>query len=629
MKRLRRPLAVTMIAALLLVWPAPNAQAFHTGLLPNCGGGVTELCLVSFTVENAAVPGNVSQIKFQFDNFPGGGFFVMAWNTGGTAGQEHELGPTLTSASKLTVKVKPSATFDPTALMSMGKLESWSWNAATRELTVVGFPASGSWTESTCSIDPGVGCDVQTADFDFNNIFMFDVWDLDPSLAPPEFQAIAAQFELSLFGGYIATNAQTFSPPNYNPTTKRLEFFVGGPHCRKSSPPGGCTVNVGEFLAFIPNAFISNIWQVDPGTLSSANTAVFVQGQGSGTPSVTAKAATASSPAGVLFAYSGFTFSAPKIEIATVSSVVPEAPVAVPTDAAAGPVNTTRPVQVPQTGVFAVPVTVSRGASVEFAKGTTATTGGAPFRGVVYPPFPLAVDPTGRGVVSIVQLGVTGVGAGADVILDRPATLTLIPPATASASATSAAAIAYQPVDLDAPGGPQYLIGRATDKGIAVDITRLRQSANRFGLAKVPRPAVTAATPAIEKLSGFHSRWAGQAASVELAPGQLVDLEVRLLNAGTDPWVRGEAGREARLGSSAPLDNTRDFDAGVLLTPVAGTTRFATTVAEIVQPGEIGSFAMRLRAPLTMGTHRVHLRPVIEGTTWMEDQGIFIDLTVR
>lgn len=621
---MRTPLRtlVVLLAVSLVTGPMP-AAAFHGGFLPDCGGGVTENCLVSFGVENAGVPGNLSQIKFQWDAFSDG-LFVMAWNTGGG---QHELAPTLTSQSKLTIKVKPAATVDPTVMMSTGELESWSWDAATRVLTVVGFPRSGSWTNSSCDEN---ACNVQTADFDFDNIFMFNVFEMDPSLAPAEFQAVAQQMALNLVGGHISTNAQVFTPPNYNAQTGRLEFVVAGAHCRASSPGGGCTVNIGFFNAFIPNSFIQNLWNVDPATLTSANTQVTVQGQGTAMATVTSVAATGTSPAGKRISYSGFSFSAPKIEIAVVaSSVVPDAPVEVPTNPAAGPVNATSPVQVPQAGVFAVPVTLSRGASVTFAEGTTLTTGGVPFRGIVHPPFPIAVDPTGRGIVSIVQLGVNGVGAGAEVILDKPATLTLVPPAAVSASATSSSAAGYQPVHIDAVGGPQYLLGRTTDKGIVVEVTRLRQSANRFGLAKIPKPAVTATTPTVATLSGFHSRWAGHSASIDLAPGQLVDLELRLLNVGTEPWVRGEAGREARLGSNGPTDNTRDFDLGVLIAPFAGASRYATTVEDVVSTGQIGTFAMRLRAPLTVGTHRVHLRPVIEGTTWMEDQGIYLELTVR
>jgi hypothetical protein len=51
--------------------------------------------------------------------------------------------------------------------------------------------------------------------------------------------------------------------------------------------------------------------------------------------------------------------------------------------------------------------------------------------------------------------------------------------------------------------------------------------------------------------------------------------------------------------------------------------RIATTVAERVSPGEIAEFRFSVRAPLGRGTYRLDLRPVIDGTTWMEDQGVF------
>ena len=45
-------------------------------------------------------------------------------------------------------------------------------------------------------------------------------------------------------------------------------------------------------------------------------------------------------------------------------------------------------------------------------------------------------------------------------------------------------------------------------------------------------------------------------------------------------------------------------------------------------PGGVGTFSFQVRAPLTPGTYALHLRPVIDGTTWMEDQGVFLIITV-
>ena len=43
----------------------------------------------------------------------------------------------------------------------------------------------------------------------------------------------------------------------------------------------------------------------------------------------------------------------------------------------------------------------------------------------------------------------------------------------------------------------------------------------------------------------------------------------------------------------------------------------------MVAPGEVGEFRFNVRAPTVRGTYRLNLRPVIDGTVWLEDQGVF------
>jgi len=57
--------------------------------------------------------------------------------------------------------------------------------------------------------------------------------------------------------------------------------------------------------------------------------------------------------------------------------------------------------------------------------------------------------------------------------------------------------------------------------------------------------------------------------------------------------------------------------------------RIATTTAPTVAPGEIAEFRFNVRAPVIPGTYRLNLRPVIDGTVWMEDQGVFWLIVVR
>jgi hypothetical protein len=42
----------------------------------------------------------------------------------------------------------------------------------------------------------------------------------------------------------------------------------------------------------------------------------------------------------------------------------------------------------------------------------------------------------------------------------------------------------------------------------------------------------------------------------------------------------------------------------------------------------VGTFTFQVRAPVTPGVYAINLRPVIDAVTWMEDQGVFLYVTV-
>lgn len=125
--------------------------------------------------------------------------------------------------------------------------------------------------------------------------------------------------------------------------------------------------------------------------------------------------------------------------------------------------------------------------------------------------------------------------------------------------------------------------------------------------------------------TGFHSAWAGQSADPVLAPGQTATLVVALRNTGYRGWYRGVAGQEARLGTNRPTDVTRYDLASGWLYP----SRPASTTTAYVAPGQIGWFSFTVRAPSAPGNYRLDLRGVIDGVTWLEDQGIYFNIYVR
>lgn len=125
--------------------------------------------------------------------------------------------------------------------------------------------------------------------------------------------------------------------------------------------------------------------------------------------------------------------------------------------------------------------------------------------------------------------------------------------------------------------------------------------------------------------TGFHAQWSGQSPDPVLAPGQVTQLVVALRNTGYRGWYVGSPGQQANLGTSGPLDAMR-WD--LAYEWMAGN-RLATTTTSYVGPGQVGWFAFKVRAPSSPGVYRLDVRGVIDGTTWLEDPGIYFTITVR
>ncbi|MDP9246408.1 MAG: hypothetical protein M3O64_07110 [Chloroflexota bacterium] len=137
---------------------------------------------------------------------------------------------------------------------------------------------------------------------------------------------------------------------------------------------------------------------------------------------------------------------------------------------------------------------------------------------------------------------------------------------------------------------------------------------------------VAAAAAGRALVPGWHSAWQSQSPYLVMAPGQVADFWIRFTNRGTQPWVRGVWGQQANLGLNG--DDRSPYALGMAANWL-WEDRIATTTATVVRPGETAEFRFSVRAPLTRGVYRLNLRPVIDGTVWMEDQGIFWILDVR
>lgn len=146
----------------------------------------------------------------------------------------------------------------------------------------------------------------------------------------------------------------------------------------------------------------------------------------------------------------------------------------------------------------------------------------------------------------------------------------------------------------------------------------------------IPAPsAVTAGIP------GFHAAWFGQSGYMTLCPGATATATVAYYNSGSLGWVAGAAGQTAFLGTWNPEPGQDRPSAlggdGTAGSPATGWPRYnrlASQPAPYVGPGQVAWFQFRVAAPMTPGTYRIALRPLVEGATWMEDYGVFWVVTV-
>lgn len=136
--------------------------------------------------------------------------------------------------------------------------------------------------------------------------------------------------------------------------------------------------------------------------------------------------------------------------------------------------------------------------------------------------------------------------------------------------------------------------------------------------------SLCAPAAASSALGGYHAAFISEGASPTLDVGQNGQLTVTLRNTGTATWQLGSA-REARLGVVA---DDQTFSRLGMAVGWALANRPAAQTESMVAPGGLATFTFTVRG-VTPGSFRLRLRSVIDGVTWMEDQGIYLNVTVR
>lgn len=140
--------------------------------------------------------------------------------------------------------------------------------------------------------------------------------------------------------------------------------------------------------------------------------------------------------------------------------------------------------------------------------------------------------------------------------------------------------------------------------------------------------APPAATPAGRP--GYHAAWYGQSGYPTLCPGHTAVATVAYLNSGSLGWYSGTPRAAAYLGTWGPEPGQDQPSVlGGVSVGWPAANRPAAQPAPYVGPGQVAWFQFTVRAPETPGVYKLALRPLIEGSQWLEDYGVFWLVTVK
>jgi hypothetical protein len=97
-------------------------------------------------------------------------------------------------------------------------------------------------------------------------------------------------------------------------------------------------------------------------------------------------------------------------------------------------------------------------------------------------------------------------------------------------------------------------------------------------------------------------------------------------NTGSKTWTRGVAGSQVALGVKG--DSTAYAALGMNV-GWPSANRVAIQTEQSVAPGGVATFTFNVKAPFAAGTVSIPLRPVVDSVAWLEDQGVFVQVTTR
>lgn len=118
-----------------------------------------------------------------------------------------------------------------------------------------------------------------------------------------------------------------------------------------------------------------------------------------------------------------------------------------------------------------------------------------------------------------------------------------------------------------------------------------------------------------------------------LNPGEETMVWVEVRNAGSAVWDNN-----VRLGTGSIYGNPnqqRDYNSefanGDWLSPNRPTSIInsnSTAISSYLEPGKNAKFQFKIKAPSESGTYKAYFTPVADGITWMDDIGLYWEVTV-
>jgi hypothetical protein len=155
------------------------------------------------------------------------------------------------------------------------------------------------------------------------------------------------------------------------------------------------------------------------------------------------------------------------------------------------------------------------------------------------------------------------------------------------------------------------------------------------GCADIVGPGIAPPAQVPSGLDGFHARWYGQRGYMNLCPDHQATATIAYFNSGSRGWVAGSMGESAYLGTWGPEPGQDkpsqlggDGSAGTPNTGWPRPERIAAQPVGWVGPGQVAWFQFMVQAPSEPGWYRLYLRPLIEGTQWMENEGVYWQVVV-